>query len=519
MGMGRENMGRALISVWDKTGVVELARRLHASGFELLSTGGTAREIAAAGIPVREVSDVTGFPEILDGRVKTLHPAIHGGLLARRDLPAHMETLDAQGIGRIDVLVSNLYPFAEVVSRSDVTDEDAIEHIDIGGPAMVRAAAKNYVGVIVLVDPIDYDDVLTSIEAGGIDAVDDVTRRRLAATAFSHVAAYDSLVSAYLRDDETFPDRLPLGARLLHTTRYGENPHQKAAVYALPGVGSAEGVATWIVHDDREMSYNNYLDASAAWSCAVDFTSPSVVIVKHTLPCGIGISDEGNLVDAYARALSGDPVSAFGGIMACNRPVTGDVVDAIGKHRFDIVIAPGYEDGVVERLLKRRNLRVITVGNPAPVAGWEVRTIPGGLLVQEPDRAPVDVSSWKTVTKREPSPEELGTLAFAWRAVKWVKSNGIALAQPGVIVGVGAGQPNRVESVRIAVRVAGERASGSVLASDAFFPFPDGVEEAARAGISAIAQPGGSVRDDETIAAADAYGIAMVLTGIRHFRH
>ena len=510
-------MARALISVWDKSGVVELARRLAAAGFELLSTGGTAREIASAGIPVREVSDVTGFPEILDGRVKTLHPAIHAGLLARRDLPDHIAILEQHEIGPIDVLVSNLYPFADVVQREGVTDDDAVEHIDIGGPAMVRAAAKNHLGVVVLVDPADYEDVLSSIERGGIASVEPATRRRLASKAFGHVATYDSLVSTYLRDDTGFPERLPIGAQLLHTTRYGENPHQRGAVYAIPANGAPKGVATWQIHDGREMSYNNYLDASAAWSCASDFAAATVVIVKHTLPCGIGSSD--NLVEAYVRALSGDPVSAYGGVMASNSVITNAVVDTIGKHRFDIVIAPGFEPTAQERLLRRKNLRLIKVGNVAASGGFEVRSIPGGLLVQEPDRAPVDVSSWKTVTKREPTPAELETLAFAWRAVKWVKSNAIALAQPNVIVGVGAGQPNRVESVRIAARVAGERASGSCLASDAFFPFADGVEEAAQAGVRAIAQPGGSVRDEETIAMADAHDVAMVLTGIRHFRH
>ena len=511
-------MPRALISVWDKTGVVDLAQRLTALGFEILSTGGTARAIDDAGVSVREVSDVTGFPEILEGRVKTLHPAIHGGLLARRDIEAHMDTLKQHGITPIDVLVSNLYPFSEMVADPSMSDEAAIEHIDIGGPAMVRAAAKNPSGVVVRVAPADYDAVLDEIEAVGVEGVGEATRRRLAAKAFGHVAAYDSLVARYLRgDDPEFPERLAIGAELLHTVRYGENPHQRGAVYRLLAPGAAAGVASWQVHDGREMSYNNYLDATAAWGCAQDFARQTVVIVKHTLPCGIGSSDD--QVEAYQQALSGDPVSAFGGICAVNRIVTVAMVEAIGKHRFDIVIAPGYEDAALARLLRRRNLRVITVGNTAPVEGWEYRSVPGGLLVQEPDDVALDTRSWRCVTSRQPSAEELETLAFAWRAVKWVKSNAIALARPGVIVGVGAGQPNRVESVRIAAKVAGERAAGSVLASDAFFPFPDGVEAAADAGVVAIVQPGGSVRDDETSAVAEARGMTMMLTGRRHFRH
>jgi len=510
-------MPTALISVWDKTGVTELASRLVAAGFEILSTGGTAGALRDAGLPVVDVSEVTCFPEIMDGRVKTLHPAIHAGLLARRDKPEHLATLEQHGLRTIDVLVSNLYPFADVVRREGVSDEDAIENIDIGGPAMTRAAAKNHEGVVVLTDPEDYEQVLGSIEGGGIDGVTRETRRRLAARAFAHVAAYDSLVAAYLREDDGFPIHLPTGAALLHTVRYGENPHQRAAVYAVPAPGEPVGVATWQVHDGREMSYNNYLDATAAWGCVQDFDAPTVVIVKHTLPCGIGSSE--NLVHAYERALSGDPISAFGGIMACNRIVTDEVVEAIGRHLFHVVIASGFEPVALERLLRKKNLRAITVGNPAPVNGWEFRTIPGGLLVQEADSVAVDPSAWTNVTKREPTPEELETLAFAWRGVKWVKSNAIVLAQPGVVVGVGAGQPNRVESVRIAVRVAGERAAGSVLASDAFFPFPDGVEAAAEAGITAIVQPGGSVKDPETVAVADAHSMTMMMTGERHFRH
>jgi phosphoribosylaminoimidazolecarboxamide formyltransferase / IMP cyclohydrolase len=369
----------------------------------------------------------------------------------------------------------------------------------------------------VLVDPVDYAAVLDAIESGGVEAVDPATRRRLAARAFAHVSAYDALVTSYLREDEAFPAELSVSARLLSETRYGENPHQRAAIYTVPGVGPAAGIATWSVDQSKEMSYNNYLDASAAWGCAQQFDEPAVVIVKHTIPCGVGTAP--TLAEAFPLALSGDPVSAFGGVFAANREVDEATVDAIARLRLDVMIAPGYTDGARERLRRRRNLRMVTVGNTAPVAGWEVRSVPGGLLVQEPDRIVAPSLEWNVVTDRQSTSEELLALDFAWRVVPWVKSNAIVLAQDGVVTGVGAGQPNRVESVRIAVKVAGERAAGSVLASDAFFPFPDGIEAAAEAGVSAIVQPGGSVRDDECIAAANAAGMAMLFTAERHFRH
>lgn len=510
-------MPRALISVWDKTGIEVLARRLEALGFEIVSTGGTARAIREGGVGVRDVSDVTGFPEILDGRVKTLHPSIHAGLLALRDDPEHVQTMDVLGLTPVDVLVSNLYPFEEVVSNASFSDADAIENIDIGGPAMVRAAAKNHAHVVVLVDPSDYSDILDLLEAGGLAAVDVRTRRTLAAKAFEHVSTYDALVASYLRPERTFPTRLPIGARLIDITRYGENPHQRGAVYAIPASGSPAGVSTWEIIDDREMSYNNYLDASSAWVCASSFQQQVVVIVKHTLPCGIGMSDDQS--EAYRRALAGDPVSAFGGILACNRCVSLDLANEIGQQRFDVLIAPDYEESALARLKRKKNLRIIRVGSPLLASGLDVRSIPGGLLVQEQDTAPVDSSTWTCVTDAKPTDEQLRTLEFAWNAVRFVKSNGIVLAQPGRVVGIGAGQPNRVESVRIAVRVAGDQSPGSCLASDAFFPFPDGVEEAARGGVSAIAQPGGSVRDDEVVSVANEHGIAMMVTGMRHFRH
>ncbi|HUG15504.1 MAG TPA: bifunctional phosphoribosylaminoimidazolecarboxamide formyltransferase/IMP cyclohydrolase [Thermomicrobiales bacterium] len=505
------------MSVWDKSGVIELARELVASGFDIVATGGTAMALREAGIETQDVSDVTGYPEILDGRVKTLHPAIHGALLARGDRADHLKTLSRHGIVSIDVVVSNLYPFEAVVSGAIVIDEDAIENIDIGGPAMLRAAAKNYQHVIVLVDPEDYAPLLSQIALGGVASVDDVTRRALAAKAFEHVSTYDALVASYLRPQGTIPKRLPIGARLIQQTRYGENPHQRGAVYAIPSPGPPTGVATWQVIDDREMSYNNFLDASAAWSCALAFTEQAVVIVKHTLPCGIGISADP--AEAFRRALSGDPVSAFGGILATNRRVSLALAEEIGRLRLDVMIAPGYDDSALKRLRRKRNLRLIEVADAAASGGFDMRSIPGGLLVQDPDADAVDASMWRCVTETRPTEDQLETLTLAWTAVRFVKSNGIVLARPGTVVGVGAGQPNRVESVRIAVRVAGDRAAGSCLASDAFFPFPDGVEVAARAGVAAIAQPGGSVKDDEVIAAANAGGVAMMITGRRHFRH
>ena len=511
-------MARALLSVSDKTGVEAAARRLAGAGIELVATGGTARGLREAGLDVIEVSDLTGFPEILDGRVKTLHPVIHGALLARRDNPGHMDTLSAHEIGTIDVLISNLYPFTSVVANPDVTHEDAIENIDIGGPAMLRAAAKNYAGVVVMVDPADYDAVLGTIEASGLDGVDDGTRRRLAARAYGHVSAYDNLVAEYLRGDgPEFPPELSVAGTLLSVARYGENPHQKAAIYGRSSVGPARGIATWAELTGKELSYNNYLDAASAWGCVMQFEGPAAVMVKHTLPCGVGVSD--SLSEAYALALSGDPVSAFGGILAFNQRVTLDVAETIGRQRLDIVIAPAFDDDALEVLARRRNRRIITAPGDAADRAWNVRSVPGGLLIQEPDPGGADTSGWTTVTEREPTDTELRALQLAWRVIPWVKSNAIVLAQENHIVGIGAGQPNRVESVNIATRVAGDAAQGSVLASDAYFPFPDGLLAGVEAGATAVVQPGGSVRDDEVIAAANEAGIAMVFTGERHFRH
>jgi phosphoribosylaminoimidazolecarboxamide formyltransferase/IMP cyclohydrolase len=508
-------MAWALLSVWDKRGIEEIGRELAASGLQLAATGGTAWVLRDAGLHVTEVSDLTGFPEILDGRVKTLHPAIHAGLLARRDDPGHMATMAEHGLDAIDVVVSNLYPFAEVARRPGVRDEEAIEHIDIGGPAMIRAAAKNHAGVIVLVDPNDYAKVLQTLKDGGPSAVTLTDRRRLAAKAFGHVSVYDSLVTSYL-SAELFPQELPLGATLLQPLRYGENPHQQAALYELRQPGPAHGIATWRELRGKELSYNNYLDATAAWSCAQRFADPTVVIVKHTLPCGVGSAT--TLPPAYERALSGDPVSAYGGILAANRDIDEETVEAIGRQHLDVMIAPGYSAAALARLRRKRNLRIISA-QPDGADRIEVRSVPGGLLVQTPDTGIDDPKDWHCVTERQPTADEQAALAYAWRVLPLVKSNAIVLAQPNVVVGIGAGQPNRLESVRIAARVAGERAIGSGLASDAFFPFPDGIESAATAGVTAIVQPGGSIRDEECVAAADSLGLAMLFTGRRHFRH
>lgn len=508
---------RALLSVWDKTGIVDLARQLHEIGFELISTGGTLAAIEGAGVPVRAVSDVTKTPEMLEGRVKTLHPAIHGGLLARRDRPEQMAELVEHGIGAIDLVVGNLYPFGEVVRQPGVTLEDALEHIDIGGPAMIRAAAKNFPGVLVLVDPADYPDILDRLAAGGLAGVSQERRRELAAKAFAHVSAYDSVIAAFLRPAGEFPEHLPIAGIKAAELRYGENPHQTASLYHLMTPQGHTGVASWRLLGGKEMSYNNYLDASAAWTAAADFPEPTVVIVKHTVPCGIASDDE--LAVAYEAALASDPVSAFGGVVAVNRPLDARTAEAIGDRYYEVILAPAYEPEALATLQRKRNLRLIEVPDPGGASPLAVRVLDGAMLVQTPDRVAPDPTSWRVVTERQPTTEEMEALVFAWRAVRQITSNAILLARGRATVGIGGGQPNRVDSVRIAVERAGERAAGSVLASDAFFPFADGVEAAAAAGIRAIAQPGGSVRDDEVIAAANAAGIAMVFTGVRHFKH
>ncbi len=509
---------RALISVYDKTGVVEFSKRLVDSGFELISTGGTHRTLSGdGGLPVEQVSEVTGSPEILDGRVKTLHPVIHAGLLARRDLPAHLAELAEHGIDPIDLVVVNLYPFVETVSKPGVTMDDALENIDIGGPTMLRAAAKNFPSVAVVVDPADYSWIADKIGDGGLTPDD---RRNLAAKAFNHVSVYDTAVAAYLTGTEAqtqeLPDQLSIQMVKTATLRYGENPHQQGGLYVPQGV-SGGGVAGARQLHGRELSYNNLMDADAVWRTVSDFADPAVAVVKHANPCGLACHQD--QVMAYQRAYEGDSISAFGGIVGYNRTVTAAAANAMEAVFYEVVVAPGYEPEALEILQKKRNLRILAVEQNAGVQAYDLRPISGGLLVQGPDIISEAPASWKTVTDRTPTEAESQDLAFAWTAAKHIKSNAIVFAKDRTLVGMGAGQPNRVVSVHLSQRTAGDNAAGSVLASDAFFPFPDNIELAAQAGVTAVVQPGGSIRDDEVIAEANKHGLAMVFTGVRHFRH
>ncbi|MDE2785614.1 MAG: bifunctional phosphoribosylaminoimidazolecarboxamide formyltransferase/IMP cyclohydrolase [Chloroflexota bacterium] len=511
---------KALLSVFDKTGIEDFGKALVDAGYELISTGGTHRSIADAGVPVTQVSDVTGSPEILEGRVKTLHPVIHGGLLARRDSPAHMAELEQHGIGPIDVVVVNLYPFVETISKPGVSLDDALENIDIGGPTMLRAAAKNFPSVAVVVDPSDYEWVAEALSGPGLDVQQ---RRGLATKAFQHVAVYDAAVADYLAKDPTSEEEMPqqvtIGLTRVSSLRYGENPHQRGALY-VPASGGEGGLARATQLHGRELSFNNLMDADAAWRTVSDYADPSVCVIKHANPCGLASRDD--IARAYELAYEGDPVSAFGGIVGFNRNVTADAAQAMDPVFYEVVVAPGYDDDALEILRRKRNLRILTVDRVAGAPGsadYDVRPLSGGVLVQTPDAIDEDPEAWATATERAPTPAELADLAFAWKAVKHIKSNAIAFVKDRTLVGMGAGQPNRVVSVHLSQRAAGDKAAGCVLASDAFFPFPDNIELAAEAGITAIVQPGGSIRDDEVIAAANQAGIAMVFTGVRHFRH
>ena len=518
---------RALISVSDKAGLVPFAMALARRGFALISTGGTAKALADAGLDVAEVAAVTNFPEMLDGRVKTLHPAIHGGLLARRDREDHLAALDEHGIGEIDLLVCNLYPFAQTVN-SGASREDCVENIDIGGVALIRAAAKNHQFVAVVTDPAEYDAVLAEMaERDG--EIGDEMRRGLAAKAFALTAAYDAAIATWMAREEgiAFPERVTLTGRLVEVTRYGENPHQAGAFYRSderrPGVASAR------LLQGKDMSYNNYADTDAAFELAAEFSEPTVVIVKHANPCGVakGVS----LAAAWERALACDPVSAFGGIVAVNRTLDAATAEEINKIFAEVIIAPEIDEAAAMLLGRKSRVRVlVTGGMPDPTApGMMFRSLAGGFLVQERDRVVATPNDLKTVTKRAPSAAEIADLIFADTVAKHVKSNAIVFAKDGATVGIGAGQPSRVDSAKIAVakardmqKAAGLAESplkGAVMASDAFFPFADGLEVGIAAGITAVIQPGGSRRDDEIIAAADKAGIAMVLTGLRHFRH
>ncbi len=513
---------RAIISVSDKTGLADFAARLAKLGVEVYSTGGTKKILGEAGVEVKGISELTGFPEILDGRVKTLHPVVHGGLLARRDLADHMHQLKEHGIGLIDLVVVNLYPFVQTVAKEGVTLTDALENIDIGGPTLIRAAAKNFPGVIVLVDPADYELVLEGLAAGELGMKE---RQCLARKAFQHVAVYDTAISQYLTaDGDSFPEALSFAMTFRQGLRYGENPHQPAAFYAEQRVGGGQdnGITGWTQLHGKELSYNNILDADAAWAVVMDYAAPTVAIIKHTNACGLASHQD--IAEAYARAFTGDEVAAFGGIVALNRKLTLAAATAIKPVFYEIVMAPEYEVAALELLKTKKDLRILQVALPpgygqALPPALEVRRVKGGYLVQATDTVPEDKVEFKVVTKLAPTETELRDLRFTWRAVKHIKSNAILLGRDATVTGMGAGQPSRIVAAQIAIEKAGGKAPGSVLASDAMFPFGDVVEAAAGAGVTAIVQPGGSIRDAESIEAADAAGMAMVFTGERHFKH
>jgi phosphoribosylaminoimidazolecarboxamide formyltransferase / IMP cyclohydrolase len=510
---------RALISVSDKTGIVEFAKGLAEFGVELVSTGGTAKALTDAGLSVRTIDELTGFPEMMEGRVKTLHPKVHGGLLARRDRPEHMRQAEEHGIGMIDMIVVNLYPFEATVAREGVTEAEAIEQIDIGGPSMLRSAAKNFASVTVVTDPAEYAPVLEELRANdGATKID--TRRRLAVEVFATTSAYDAAILRYLEDGGEFPDDLRLRLLKVQTLRYGENPHQAAAFYRDADAHPHALARAEQLHG-KELSYNNILDCDAAWTAANDFADPACVIIKHTNPCGSSIA--GNIADAYAKAYECDPASAYGSVIAVNRDVDMAFVEALGKLFVECLVAPDFDDDALARLREnKKNIRLMRTGarRNHEVGRLDMRKVDGGMLVQEADVVTEDRSEMKVVTKRQPTHDEWEQLLFAWRIAKNVKSNAIVLAKDYAGVGIGAGQMSRVDSAEIAVKKAGaDRAKDSVCGSDAFMPFPDALEAVAVAGCTAVIQPGGSIHDEEVIAAADAHGMAMVFTGVRHFRH
>jgi phosphoribosylaminoimidazolecarboxamide formyltransferase/IMP cyclohydrolase len=515
---------QALISVSDKTGVVAFAQALAGFGFRILSTGGTAKLLAQAGVPVTEVADYTGFPEMLDGRVKTLHPRVHGGILARRDLTAHVDAMSREGMDYIDIVAVNLYPFRETVANPQCTLDEAIENIDIGGPAMVRAAAKNYRHVAVLTDPGDYAALVDEMTAAA-GSVSLETRFALAKKAYSHTAQYDGAIANYLTSlgadgvRTPFPARLNLAFDKAQDLRYGENPHQQAAFYRdlAPAPGS---LARYAQLQGKELSYNNIADADAAWECVKTFDAPACVIIKHANPCGVAVAE--SPLAAYRRAFATDPTSAFGGIIAFNRDVDADTAAAVAGQFVEVVIAPAFSEAAKQAFAAKANVRVLEVALAAGANDWDLKRVGGGVLVQTPDSHNVAPTDLRVVTRLAPSEAQLRDLVFAWRVAKYVKSNAIVFCGNGQTLGVGAGQMSRVDSARIA-SIKAQNAKldleGSVVASDAFFPFRDGLDVVVDAGARAVIQPGGSVRDDEVIAAADERGIAMMFTGVRHFRH
>ncbi len=514
-------VNRALISVSDKTDVVWLARQLEEMGVEIISTGGTYKLLSQEGVTVTPVAEVTGFPEMLDGRVKTLHPKIHGGILADRSKPEHMRQLEFQKIGPIDLVVVNLYPFAQTVAKPGVTREDAIENIDIGGPTMVRAAAKNHEHVAIVVNPARYHEIVEEMRRSGGELSSEALRA-LAREAFAHTAAYDAMISDYLSKEvevepgAELPDRVSLSFDRVATLRYGENPHQSAALYAET---RAEGVSLASAPQvaGPALSFNNILDGEAAWNCSLEFDRPACVIIKHNNPCGAAVSD--NLALAYQKAFDCDPASAYGSVIAFNRSVDKACAEAMLDNFIELLIAPRFEPDALATLTARKDIRMIELGEGRPAGGMDCRRIRGGLLLQDYDTDPYDVSTWRVMTSKAPSDEQWEDLLFAWKVAKHVKSNAILLARGGATVGVGAGQMSRVDAASIAVEKAGDRASGCSVASDAFFPFPDAVEKVVSAGALAIAQPGGSKRDEEALAVCESHGVSMVFTGRRHFRH
>ncbi len=511
---------RALLSVSDKAGLVDFAKELSAMGVELISTGGTAKALKDAGLSVQDVSEYTGFPEMLEGRLKTLHPKIHGGLLAKRSSEKHMADIKAHGIGLIDMVVVNLYPFEQTISKPDVSFLDAIENIDIGGPTMLRSASKNFESVAVIVDPADYGKIIEEMKAQGGE-VGGQTRFRLATKVFEHTSRYDALIAGYLkgisRQEEATPPTLTLTYKMASPLRYGENPHQKAAFYEERTDGLSLARAKKM--QGKEMSFNNYYDTHSALMLALEFDKPACAIIKHNNPCGAAVGDR--VAGAYRNALKTDPVSAFGGVLAFNREVDEDTAGEITKLFVEVVIAPSFAEGALKAFSAKQNIRVLELPEmlTKTLAGFDIKRIAGGILTQGWDLLRVDVKGLKAVTKRQPTPEEMNGLDFAWRVVKHVKSNAIVYAFEDRTAGIGIGQTSRVYSARIGALNAQEPLKGTVVASDGFFPFRDGIDEIYKQGVTAIIQPGGSVKDDEVIAACDEHGMAMLLTGARHFKH
>jgi phosphoribosylaminoimidazolecarboxamide formyltransferase / IMP cyclohydrolase len=508
---------RALISVSDKSGITEFARELVSLGFEIISTGGTKKTLQEQGVPVLGVSDVTGFPEILEGRVKTLNPYVHGGLLAKSDDEKHQKQMEEHGIQPIQLVCVNLYPFQQTIEKPDVTVDDAIENIDIGGPTMLRSSAKNHQYVTVVVDPTDYEKVITELKAEGKTSLE--TRRKLAAKVFRHTAAYDAVIAEYMTDlaGEETPEKLTVTYELKQTLRYGENPHQKAAFYKKP-LGSTFSIANAEQLHGKELSYNNINDADAALQIVKEFTEPAAVAVKHMNPCGIGTGKTG--YEAFTKAFAADPVSIFGGIIAFNREVDAETAGKLREIFLEIIIAPSFSEEALAILTGKKNLRLLTIPfDEVEKVELKLTTIEGGLLVQERDSFTLEDATITIPTKRQPTAAEWESLKLGWKVVKHVKSNAIVVTSEDMTLGIGAGQMNRVGSAEIALKQAGEKAQGAGLASDAFFPMDDTVEAAAKAGITAIIQPGGSIRDEDSIKKADEYGITMVFTGVRHFKH